>query len=218
MPITLPVVLDNHDSRIRYYELLLKRERLDDLPSYTLPEGYHFAMYRPGDRDSWIAIEKSAKELHSHAQGLEVWARYFGWNESELPGRMVFIENEAGEKVATATAYFDIYGRDQSGVGWLHWVAVRREDQGRGLARPLIAYTLRLIRELGSAKAKIPTQTTTWLACKLYLDFGFRPIPENAVHSRDGWRIMRALTDHPALKDFDPATAEEILNREEEQV
>lgn len=217
MPVQLPFAPDNHDSRIRYYELLLQRDRLDDLPNYPLPEGYRFVMYRPGDRDSWIAIEQSAKELHSTAQGLEVWARYFGWNESELPERMVFIENEAGEKVATATAYFDIYGRDQSGAGWLHWVAVRREDQGRGLARPLIAYTLRLLRSLGSARAKIPTQTTTWVACRLYLDFGFVPIPENAVHSRDGWRIMRALTDHPALQGFEPAAVEEILSGEEEQ-
>ena len=217
MPVQLPFAPDNHDSRIRYYELLLQRDRLDDLPNYPLPEGYRFVMYRPGDRDSWIAIEQSAKELHTATQGLEVWARYFGWNESELPERMVFIENEAGEKVATATAYFDIYGRDQSGAGWLHWVAVRREDQGRGLARPLIAYTLRLLRSLGSARAKIPTQTTTWVACRLYLDFGFVPIPENAVHSRDGWRIMRALTDHPALQGFEPAAVEEIFSGEEEQ-
>ena len=215
MPVQLPFVPDNHESRIRHYELLLKRERLDDLPVYTLPQGYHFAMYRPGDRDSWIAIEQSAKELHSREQGLEVWSRYFGWNENELPERMVFIENDAGEKVATATAYFDIYGRDLSGAGWLHWVAVRREDQGKGLARPLIAHTLRLMQRLGSVRAKIPTQTNTWVACRLYLDFGFTPIPENAVHSRDGWRIMRALTDHPALRDFDPASPEEILNREQ---
>lgn len=215
--VELPFVPDNHDSRIRYYELLLHRDRLDDLPRYTLPEGYRFCMYRPGDRDAWIAIERSAKELTGHAQGLEVWARYFGWNESELPARMVFIENEAGEKVATATAYFDIYGRDQSGAGWLHWVAVRRDAQRKGLARPLIAHTLRLIRELGSTHAKIPTQTTTWVACKLYLDFGFAPIPQNAVNSRDGWRIMRALTDHPALQAFDPAAPEEILTGEEDQ-
>jgi len=215
--VSLPVVLDNHDSRIRYYELMLKRERLDDLPKYDLPEGYSFAMYRPGDRDHWITIEHSAKELMGHSHGVDVWARYFGWNETELPERMVFIENEAGEKVATATAYFDIYGRDQSGAGWLHWVAVRREDQGKGLARPLIAYTLRLLRQLGHSRAIIPTQTNTWLACKLYLDFGFQPIPENAARNRDGWRIMRALTNHPALQAFDPATAQEILSGEEEQ-
>ncbi len=213
--VQLPFVPDNHDSRIRYYELMLKRERLDDLPRYALPEGYHFVMYRHGDRDNWIAIEHSAKELLGQSHGLDVWARYFGWNEAELPERMVFIENEAGEKVATATAYFDIFGRDQSGAGWLHWVAVRREDQGKGLARPLIAYTLRLLRSLGHSQAVIPTQTSTWVACKLYLDFGFKPIAENVQRNRDGWRIIRSLTDHPALQAFEPATVEEILSQEQ---
>ncbi len=124
---------------------------------------------------------------------------------------MVFIETADGEKAATATAYHDITGRDKSGSGWLHWVAVRREYQGRGLSKPLISYVLGVMRALGHTRGKIPTQTTTWLACKVYLDLGFRPIPQNAVHSRDGWRIVRTLTDHPALAEFPPASLREIL-------
>ena len=49
------------------------------------------------------------------------------------------------------------------------------------------------------------------MAVKVYLDLGFRPIPQNAVHSRDGWRIVKALTGHPALAEFDAAGEEEIL-------
>lgn len=213
--VQLPFEPDNHDSRIRYCELHLQRERLEDLPVFSLPEGFRFVMYRPGDRESWIAIERSAGELVSKEQGLEVWDSYFGWNEAELPERMVFVENGQGEKVATATAYFDIHRQDAPGTGWLHWVAVRREDQGKGLARPLIAHTLHLLRRLGYERAMLHTQTTTWLACKLYLDFGFLPTPENARHSRSGWRIMRALTGHPSLQAFEPASAAEILSGKE---
>lgn len=201
---------DNHDSRIKYYELLLERD-LEGLPYIPLPEGYRFVFFRPGDRDAWIAIERSAKELVSYEQGLEVWNKYYGGNEDALLGRMVFVEDASGEKVATATAYHDITHRDVSGDGWLHWVAVRREYQGRGLSKPLISHVLRIMRNLGYAHAKIPTQTTTWLACRIYLDFGFRPLALNAVNSRDGWRIIRALTDHPALEDFDAASVHEIL-------
>ena len=201
---------DNHDGRIKYYELLLERD-LEGLPYIPLPEGYRFVFFRPGDRDAWIAIERSAKELVSYEQGLEVWNKYYGGNEDALLGRMVFVEDASGEKVATATAYHDITHRDVSGDGWLHWVAVRREYQGRGLSKPLISHVLRIMRNLGYAHAKIPTQTTTWLACRIYLDFGFRPLALNAVNSRDGWRIIRALTDHPALEDFDAASVHEIL-------
>ena len=39
----------------------------------------------------------------------------------EVIGRLLFEGiNDAGEKVATATAFYDIYGRDKSGAGWLH--------------------------------------------------------------------------------------------------
>ena len=85
-----------------------------------------------------------------------------------------------------------LYRRDKSGSGWLHWVAVRREKQGKGLAKPLITHVLDIMRNLNYTHAKIPTQTTTWLACKVYLDLGFLPLPQNAVNSLDGWRIMKA--------------------------
>lgn len=207
----MALVFDNHDPRIRYMELMLERPSLEDLPQFPLPAGYHFTMYRPGDREAWIAIERSARELDSYAQGVSVWNRYFGARNDELAQRMVFIENDAGEKVATATAYYDVRLRDRSGTGWLHWVAVRREDQGRGLSKPLIARTLMLLRDMGYTRTVIPTQTNTWLACRIYLDFGFLPIPQNAERNRDGWRFVRTLTDHPALAAFPPIDVREML-------
>lgn len=207
-------VFDNHDNRIKYYELLLKRDDLDDLPEYKLPKGYRFTFYKSGDRDNWIEIEKSAKEFETYEQGLESWNRFYEGKDDELTHRMVFIENENGEKVATASAFYDIYGRDKSGAGWLHWVAVKREYQGKGLSKPLIGYVLNVMKNLGYTHSKIPTQTTTWLACKIYLDFGFLPIPQNAINSRDGWRIINTLTGHKTLAEFDCAKIEEILTND----
>ena len=197
------MIFDNHDERIPYYELLLERKDLENLNTPNLPDGYHFAFFEPGDRDAWIDIEISAKELTDHQQGVAVWEKYYGGKEPELASRMVFIENEAGEKVATATAFYDVTCRDQSGAGWLHWVAVRRDYQGRGLSKPLIGHVLSLMPSFGYTHAKIPTQTTTWVACKIYLDFGFRPIPKNAQNSRAGWNIIKTLTNHPALEEFE---------------
>lgn len=67
------------------------------------------------------------------------------------------------------------------------------------------------MRELGYVSAKIPTQTTTWLACKIYLDFGFVPLPQNAVNSKDGWRIIKTLTNHPAIASFDTIAIDNVL-------
>lgn len=192
---------DNHDERICYYELLLERE-ITNVHPYRLPVGYKFVPYSDGDRDRWIDIEMSAKEFTGYEQGLEAWNRYYANSLDLLPDRMVFIENEKGEKIATATAFYNIHGKDMSDAGWLHWVAVKREYQGKGLSKPLITYVLNIMKNLGYSHAKIPTQTNTWLACKIYLDLGFLPVKENIEHSYEGWKIIKELTGHSAIKDI----------------
>lgn len=192
---------DNHDKRIPYYKLLLERD-LDSIPKFSLPDGFHFEFYQNGDRDEWIEIEKSAKEFDCFEQGIDAWNRYFLGKEKELETRMVFIVDSSGKKVATATAFYDITGKDNSGSAWLHWVAVKREYQGKGLSKPLISYVLSLMKAMGYTQAKIPTQTTTWVAVKIYLDFGFLPISKNAETSYIGWSIIKQLTNHKSLVEF----------------
>jgi GNAT superfamily N-acetyltransferase len=202
--------LDNHDARIQYYELMLEGD-ITGMVEIPLPEGYSYAFYQDGDRDAWIEIEKSAKEFSSYEEGLDAWKRYYEAHESELYNRMVFVVNRLGEKVATATAFYDVRGIDQSGAGWLHWVAVKRKEQGKGLSKPLISHVIQVMKQLGYSHGKIPTQTTTWLAVKVYLDLGFRPIEKNYIRCRDGWRIVKRLTNHPALAELPPARDEEVL-------
>ena len=194
-------LFDNHDPRLPYRELALDRA-LDGLPGFVLPEGFRFETYAPGDRDAWIDIEQSAREFDSRSEGEAAWERYYGGQEDALTGRMYFIARDSGEKVATATAWHDIRTADDGVNAMLHWVAVRREAQGLGLSKPMIIRVLRRMRDLGYRRVAVPTQTTTWLACKVYLDLGFLPIPRSAERSRDGWEIVRTLTDHPALANF----------------
>ncbi len=191
--------LDNHDSRIRFVDLLMERDTLDDVPAHELPDGYAFAFYQPGDREHWIAIEQSAKELVNHEQGVQVWTEYFGAVESQLHDRMLFVVNPQGEKVATATAY----PLDEPGLGQVHWVAVRRDEQGKGLSKPLIAKVLEVMKQHGDRRSFLHTQTTSWVAVRLYLNFGFHPTAQSASDHRDGWRIVRTLTEHEALRDFE---------------
>ena len=208
------IKLDNHDSRIRYVGLVMVRDDLENIPQYELPEGYRFVFYREGDRDAWIEIERSAKELADYDHGVRTWERYYGHVLDDLDRRMLFIENAQGEKVATATAFFDPNGGLPEGCSQMHWVAVRRDHQGKGLARPLISQTLRVMKQLGHTRALLTSQTNSWVAVKLYLQFGFRPEEKNALEARDGWRIIRTLTQHPAVETFEPVAFEDILTDE----
>lgn len=201
--------LDNHDSRLKYYHLFMTMPAKTEIPHYDLPAGYSFTTYTPGDRDTWIEIEKSAKEFSTFEEGVDAWQRYYGKHEDVLPDRMFFIVDPNGKKVATATAFFD----EKLPGGWLHWVSVSRDAQGKGLSRPLIAHTLHRLQALGYKELFVPTQTTTWVAAKLYLDFGFRPVPENFKENHFGWRMLKTLTDHPALKELEPVEVDELLNK-----
>lgn len=209
------MTLDNLDRRLKYYHLVLRLSAEAEIPAYPLPEGFSFTTYADGDRDTWIAIEQSAKEFDRYEQGLEAWAHYYARYTDRLPGRMQFIEAPNGEKVATATAFFDPEAPD--GDGWLHWVSVRRDMQGKGLARPLIAHTLRRLRALGYGEIFVSTQTTTWVAARLYMDFGFRPTEENLAESLFGWRILKTLTNHPALAALEPVAEKETLVSSDKQ-
>ena len=199
--------LDNHDERIPYYHLELERDLpladgKADLFPVELPAGYHFEFYKPGDKADWIRIEISNKEVKDEAAGEKAWARYYAAHEEEMPGRMIFLVNEKGEKVGTATAFYDSFGKDDGILGWLHWVGMHRNEQGKGLSKPLIAYTLNRLMELGYKRCHIPTQTITWVAVKIYLDFGFLPTEKSLQEAPEGWKIIQELTDHPSLKEI----------------
>ncbi len=88
------MIFDNHDERIKYYELILERKTLEDIPVFPLPDGYRFVMYKSGDRDAWIDIEKSAKEFKTYEAGLKSWNEYYGGKDDELVRRMVFIDRQ----------------------------------------------------------------------------------------------------------------------------
>ncbi len=204
---------DNHDPRIPYHELMLE-QNLGAIPEIPLPAGYHYRNYVPGDEAAWIAIEMSAREFSTPAEGEAAWEKYYKGHENELRDRMFFVTDDRGQLLATACAFYDIRSGDDGKTGWLHWVAVRRDAQGLGLSKPLIAHVLGHMEKLGYVRCVVPTQTTTWLACKVYLDLGFLPIAENAKRSAAGWRIVRTLTNHPALSGFAPLSGSDLTGGE----
>ena len=195
--------LKTMDRRIRSIHLELERDDLENLPEYALPEGYRFVFWQPGDERAWVDIEKSAGEFTTDEKGFAKWNQYFAPHANELDYRMVFIEDAQGRKVATATAYFDVRGVDDRSVGYLHWVAVSSEAQGKGLSKPLVYHVLSLLRAMGHTHTKIMTQTTSWVAVGIYMSFGFRPEKDNAVEAEEGWQIIRTLKDIPGLEAYE---------------
>ena len=182
------------DRTIPWISLGMRRDTLDDLPDFPLPQDYAWRFYQPGDEDAWAAIETSAGEFERTQDALERFRFYYP-DPSKLPGRMIFLTDH-GVPCATATAW-----TNEPGVGHLHWVAVDADHQGRGLSWPLVSLALRRMAQLGEKSATLNTQTASWVAIKVYHRFGFVPYlrkPEEI----EGWKIASEKTDVGFLSYF----------------
>ena len=123
---------------------------------------------------------------------------------------MIFIvDSNTGEKVGTATIsryYDEQYGYDAT----VDWVAIKKEYQGKGLAKPLISKFMKIAVDNGHNRLLLHTQTHTWLAAKLYLDFGFEPIINGETM---GWRILNTIINHDKLKNVGTVDKEDMYSR-----
>lgn len=197
------------DRNLKYVDLYLVNNDLDNIPDYKLPDGYRFVFFNNGDEKDWVEIEASAGEFLSFEEGMEAFNHYYKNHYEGLKKMCIFIENEKGEKVATSTAFY-LENRVDDITGNVHWVSVKKEYQGQHLSKSLICETLKQMRRLGHKKTLLHTQTHTWLAVKIYLDMGFVPYKMNDYYL--GWQIIKKLTNHKKLIDVTDIKEEDMYN------
>lgn len=174
------------DTSVEKVHLRMELDSLEQLPRHPLPERYGFRFYRPGDEMHWARIETSAGEFSRIEDGLRRFERDFPDREP-LPERMMFL-TDGGVPFATVTAWFE-----PDGAGLLHYVAIDAAHQSQGLSRALSGLGMNRLRALGHRSARLDTQTYSWVAIKVYHDFGFRPVIRGADEER-GWRIVSEKT------------------------
>ncbi len=198
------------DNTIQYYELLMYYDDTSKLIHYELPDGYHYEFYKKGDEFAWVNIHISSGEFTGIEQGLKYFHDFYDSFIEELDKRCFFIvDDSTNEKVGTATVSLlqnEEYGYKSS----IDWLAIKKEYQGKGLSRPLISKFISVAHDLGHDKIMLHTQTTTWLAAKLYLDAGFNPLN---VEEKIGWNILKTLTSHDKLKMFTEMNKEELYDK-----
>lgn len=139
------------DRTLKYVDLYLVNNDLDNVKEYPLPDGYRFVLFNDGDEKDWVEIEMSSGEFLTFDEGMEAFNHYYGSHYEELKKLCIFIENEQGEKVATSTAFYLENPIDDI-TGNVHRVSIKKEYQGQHLSKPLICETLKQMRRLGHKK------------------------------------------------------------------
>jgi ribosomal protein S18 acetylase RimI-like enzyme len=174
---------------IPYFGLTMVRPNMLDIPEEALPAGCSIRAYRTGDEAHWARIEQAAGEFKSAEAALKRFRDEFGEYAAEMEKRCLFVTDERDNPIGTTTAWFGEL--DGSVIGRIHWVAVVPEHQGRKLAKPLLSAALRTMAQFHD-KAYLTTQTTSYKAVGMYLNYGFEPVirtPECV----DGWKLMERL-------------------------
>ena len=185
---------------MKYYKVKMINNNIRDVKTdTTLPPGYYFRNYREGDEKIWAYIEAGAGEFKDEKAALERFENEFGESKADLKERCFFLCHEEAGPIGTSMAWYnlDFHGEE---YGRLHWVAIHPDFQGRKLARPLIAKAIEKLQSLHD-KAYLTSQTTSWIAIKIYLDFGFVPLLESP-DCKEAWRLLALKLKHPALSEF----------------
>lgn len=166
---------------------------LPELQAYegaaALPAGYRLRLFMPGDEANWARIETEAGEFASVDDALRRFRDEFGASIDDMHERCIFIENGDGEPIGTATAWYKTVAGES--FGRLHWVGIVPKEQGRKLARPLVAAALRVLAAK-HGKAMLTSQTDSWRAIKMYLDFGFVPLLDGTDDCMEAWRWLES--------------------------
>ncbi|MCK8059494.1 MULTISPECIES: GNAT family N-acetyltransferase [unclassified Fusibacter] len=202
--------MKNLEKTLLYHELSMTYSDTSKIQKYDLPSGYHYEFYRPGDEEEWVEIQMESGSICNSKKALEYFHAFFDYFKVELDKRCFFIVNDNYEKIATATISL-LENNEDEYEATVDWVAIKSEYQGKGLSRPLISKLLEVANNLGHDKLMLHTQTHTWLAAKLYLDFGFEPY--NMTNGSEGWQILKKLTNHPKLKNISSISNDKMFSK-----
>jgi mycothiol synthase len=166
--------------------LLMRRERLDDLPPLpACPAGYALREYRPGADDEALA------RLMARAFGDESWAvkrvRDAFVGDASVDTTFVITADDGLAATASARLMPDQY----RGSGYVHWVGSDPAHGGRQLGAIASLAVLHRFVALGCRDAVLETDDHRIPALKTYFQLGFRPVDRGEGHA-ERWRGIQA--------------------------
>jgi GNAT superfamily N-acetyltransferase len=175
-----------------YINIRMSRENLANITEYGLPAGYSIRWYQPGYEKYWQAIQLLADEYNRVTPNL--FEEQFGTDTQLLSERQCFLCDSEENIIGTASAWLDNKGENPPGR--IHWVAIIPQEQGKGLAKPLLTTACNRLKELGHSRTYLTTQSVRIPAINLYAKFGFAPVIDSN-RDREIWEKLQKHIKYP---------------------
>ncbi len=174
--------------------VVMVRPHMRDVPYFAFPEGYSIRPMRPGEAALWTDVQRDAEPYYPISDNMFTHA--FGSDLVATTWRCYLIMDDKDVAVGTISAWYD---REFKGGDWgrIHFVAVRRAHQGKGLCKAAMTYTMQRMAEWHE-RAMLTTQVQRLGAIKIYLGFGFVPDLDQPG-AREAWRRVQGKLGHPVL-------------------
>ncbi|MCZ8517681.1 GNAT family N-acetyltransferase [Paenibacillus filicis] len=182
---------------MRRISLTMIRRDLLNIPQYSVPNKYKIRTYNKGEEHIWAAVEVSVNEFKDEAAALTRFGQEFGQHLDEMSLRCLFMENEHGEVIGTTTAWYGTLDEMET-WGRIHWVGIKPAYQEKKLAKPLFSAALKILSRFHT-KAYLTTQTTSYRAINMYLDYGFEAFITK-TDCIEGWRLLENKLNRTILK------------------
>jgi GNAT superfamily N-acetyltransferase len=174
---------------VRYSNEMV-RPSLDDIPDFPLPDGLELRPALPEHyRPIWEADAEAFRDHWGYAPPTE--DDYQGW----LADKATF-QPELWQ-IAWDTATNEVAGQVQTFIhhaenekyerrrGYTEGISVRRPYRRRGLARALIAHSLRVQKERGMTESALSVDSENLTgATRVYEDCGFRTVKRGATYRK----------------------------------
>ena len=171
--------------------LKMKRTSLLQIPNFELPEGYSIRFFENGEEHIWAKVETAVDEFTTEAAALEHFEKEFGQFRDEMKERCLFLETNEAEVIGTTTAWYGKLEGEESVRGRIHWVGVIPEYQGKKLSKPLLTKAMQVLADYHDS-AYLTSQTTSYQAVNMYLNFGFEPYVTNETDI-EAWTLLEEV-------------------------
>jgi mycothiol synthase len=158
----------------------LIRPDLENIPDIALPEGFEIRRIDADDRVMhrrvWEAAKRAFAESYGeHAQTEDQYERWLTGDEFDPPLWRVAFHGDA--IAAQILNYLGDRQPDGSLIGWTESISTQPEFRRRGLARALLAESLRTVRDAGATKAALGADSQNPnQAQSLYESMGFEVV------------------------------------------